>query len=158
MSRSSRLRQQTFVDKSIQGGLITRIFLHWLTFFFVTALAVVAVKALLGDPNLALSERIWSELREFTYLGIVIITLFPAFMLDTVRFSNRFVGPVTRLRRHLRELGEDTESQDIKFRDNDFWQPIAGEFNTVNDLVKKQKLEIETLQAQLNKATTTSSS
>ena len=143
-------RKQNFVDKTVQGGLVRRIFLHWLVFFFVTAIAVLSLKILLGEPSLPLSERLSLELAEFAYLGIVFVAIFPAFMLDTVRFSNRFVGPVARLRRHMRELGQDGETQDVKFRDNDFWQAVAGEFNLVNDMVQNQKKEIANLRSQLN--------
>lgn len=143
-------RKQNFVDKTVQGGLVRRIFLHWLVFFVVTAMAVLSMKTLLGEPSLSLSERFTHEVKEFAYLGVVFIAIFPAFMLDTVRFSNRFVGPIARLRRHLNELGQDGETQDIKFRDNDFWQAIAGEFNDVNEMVQNQKKEIASLRAQLN--------
>lgn len=143
-------RKQNFIDKSVQGGLVRRIFMHWLVFFVVTTLAVLSLKTLLGEPSLSFGERLSKEFGDFIYLGIVFIAIFPAFMLDTVRFSNRFVGPIARLRRHLSELGQNGETQDVKFRDNDFWQAIAGEFNAVNDLVVSQKKEIASLRSQLN--------
>jgi len=143
-------RKQNFVDKTVQGSLIRRIFLHWVVFFFVTAIAVLSLKTLMGEPSLPISERLSLEVAEFAYLGIVFVAIFPAFMLDTVRFSNRFVGPIARLRRHLNELGQNGETQDIKFRDNDFWQAIAGEFNLVNNIVENQKKEIANLRSQLN--------
>ena len=79
-------RKQNFVDKTVQGGLVRRIFLHWLVFFVVTAMAVLSMKTLLGEPSLSLSERLTHEVKEFAYLGVVFIAIFPAFMLDTVRF------------------------------------------------------------------------
>ena len=142
-------RKQNFVDKGVQGGLIRRIFVHWVVFFFVTTLAVLSLKTLLGEPSLSFSDRLSAELGEFVYLGIVFLAIFPAFMLDTIRFSNRFVGPITRLRRHIRELSQG-ETENIKFRDNDFWLTLADEFNELNDLVKSQKKEIEDLKQALN--------
>lgn len=142
-------RKQNLVDKSVQGGLIRRIFVHWVVFFFVTALAVLSINTLLGDPSLSFSSRIGKEISELAYLGIIFISIFPAFMLDTIRFSNRFVGPIVRLRRHLVELGTNGNTDDVKFRDNDFWQAVAGEFNAVNDLVRQQQAEIESLKQQL---------
>ena len=142
-------RKQNFVDKSVQGGLIRRIFVHWVCFFIVTAIAVLSVNTLLGDPAISFSDRLGNELSEFTFLGIVFIAIFPVFMVDTIRFSNRFVGPIVRLRRHLVELGTEGETKDVQFRDNDFWQTVAAEFNVVNDLIKEQKTEIESLKQQL---------
>ena len=141
-------RKQNFVDKGVQGGLIRRIFFHWLVFFFVTTLAVLSLKTLLGEPSLSFSNRLSNEIGEMVYLGIIFIAIFPAFMLDTIRFSNRFVGPITRLRRHIRELS-DGQTEDVQFRDGDFWQCLAGEFNAVNDLVKNQQQQIEQLKQQL---------
>ena len=65
------------------------------------------------------------------------LCLFPAFALDTVRFSNRFVGPITRVRRCLRELGTTGETERITFRDDDFWAEMAEEFNAVTDRLKR---------------------
>lgn len=150
-------RKQNFVDKGVQGGLIRRIFFHWLTFFFVTTIAVLSMKTLLGEPSLSFADRLSSELGEFVYLGIVFLAIFPAFMLDTIRFSNRFVGPITRLRRHIRELSEG-ETENVKFRDNDFWQTLAGEFNTLNAKFQSQKQEIERLKQELAQASVNSPS
>ena len=142
-------RKQNFVDSSVQGGLVRRVFFHWLLFFFVTAMAVLILKTLLGDPSLPFVERFQAEVREFTLLGIIFVAIFPAFMLDTIRFSNRFVGPVHRLRRHLVELGSTGETSEIQFRDNDFWQGIADEFNVVQERMMAQQAEINSLKAQL---------
>ena len=145
-------RKQNFVDSGVQGGLVRRIFVHWIVFFVVTTLAVLAMKTLLGEPSLSFATRLKAEFGELIYLGLIFVAVFPAFMLDTVRFSNRFVGPITRLRRHLRELGENGETQNIKFRDNDFWLAIASEFNEVNALVEQQKKEIELLKQQVGQS------
>ena len=144
---STPKRKQNFVDSSVQGGLVRRIFFHWVMFFFVTGLAVLALKTLLGDPSHSFSERLQAEMGEFAIIGIIFLAVFPAFMLDTIRFSNRFVGPVGRLKKHLVQLGENGTSDEIKFRDNDFWQEIAEDFNKVNALVKTQAAEIEQLKS-----------
>ncbi|MEM9410183.1 MAG: hypothetical protein AAGA30_03665 [Planctomycetota bacterium] len=145
-------RKQNFIDQNVQGGLIRRIFFHWVMFFGVTAFAVLSLKTLLGEPSLSFSQRFTNELSEFTYLGVVFAAIFPAFMLDTIRFSNRFVGPITRLRQRLNELADNGETNDVEFRENDFWQEIAAEFNAVNELIRSQKKTIENLQIELDQA------
>ena len=57
--------------------------------------------------------------------------LMPMVILDIVRVSNRFVGPLVRLRRSLRELARGEKVEPIRFREGDFWQEIAEEFNAV---------------------------
>lgn len=115
------------------------------------------MKTLLGEPSLSFSDRLSKEMGEFVYLGIIFLAIFPAFMLDTIRFSNRFVGPITRLRRHIRELTAG-ETDRVKFRDNDFWRTLADEFNVLNDKFKNQKQEIEQLKQQLAEASVESQS
>ena len=148
MSREKQ-RRKTYVDKSVQGALLRRIFFHWLAFFFVAGLSIVMLQTLLGDPSKSISERLQFEMGEFALIGIIMLALLPAFMLDTIRFSNRFVGPIIRLRRHIRELGEQGDTTHCSFRDNDFWSEMAVEYNKVIDVVKKQKAEIESLRKEM---------
>lgn len=124
-------RKQNLVDGKVQGGLVTRIMCHWLCFFGITAFLFVVLQAMLGDPAVSMSERLTAAMREYALLALVILAVLPAFALDTIRFSNRFVGPVFRLRRALRELGEHGATDTVQFRDNDFWQEIAGDLNKV---------------------------
>jgi hypothetical protein len=146
MSRSQR--KQNFVDSHVQGALLRRILFHWVIFFLVNAMAIIMLQTLLGDPAKTIGDRIRLEIGEFTLMAIVMFSLFPAFMLDTIRFSNRFVGPIGRLRRSLRELAQGS-AEHCTFRNSDFWSGMANEFNTVADMVKSQKDEIESLKAKL---------
>jgi len=148
----NRKRKQKYVDTHVQGALLRRILFHWLSFFFVTALTVILMKALIGDMNVTFMENIMKSIGEFSLIGVILLCLFPVFMLDTVRFSNRFVGPIGRLRRHLQELGSEGTTQKCSFRDNDFWAGMAQEFNAVAERVEKQDAEIARLKEQLASA------
>lgn len=148
-------RKQNFVDTSVQGALLRRIFLHWCTFFFVTLISIVLMQTLLGDPAKTIIDRLRFELGEFMFIGMIMLALFPAFMLDTIRFSNRFVGPIVRLRRHIRDLGSQKNTEHCVFRDNDFWTDVAGEYNSVADVVRQQQEEIEYLKQRLQGETST---
>jgi nitrogen fixation/metabolism regulation signal transduction histidine kinase len=152
MSRSHR--KQHYIDSHVQGALLRRIFCHWLVFFGVIALAVILLQTLVGDPSQTLSQRLTHEMGEFSFLAVVMVALLPAFMLDTIRFSNRFVGPIGRVRRHLRQLKEGNTER-CKFRGDDFWSALAEEFNSVAELVEAQKAEIEQLKEQASIESTT---
>ena len=154
----NRKRKQKYVDTNVQGALLRRIVLHWLSFFFVTGLTVVLMRSLIGDMNLTFMDNVKNSLGEFSLIAVVLICLFPVFMLDTVRFSNRFVGPIGRLRRHLSELGSEKTTKRCSFRDNDFWSGMADEFNKVVDLVETQDAEIVRLKEQLASSGVTSRS
>ncbi|MCH2183117.1 MAG: hypothetical protein MK108_14040 [Mariniblastus sp.] len=142
-------RKNNYVDASVQGSLLRRIVYHWVIFFGVAGLSAILVQALLGDPRLDLSTRIQSAAEEYAFFVLVVFAIFPAFLLDTIRFSNRFVGPIVRLRRQLHELGTEGDTPSMNLRDDDFWSEICSEFNTVRDVVREQQVEIEQLRTRL---------
>ena len=145
----NRKRKQKYVDSHVQGALLRRILMHWVVFFCVATMTLALMMALVGEPSVGMLERITSQSGQFVLLGMVMFALLPVFMLDTTRFSNRFVGPIGRLRRHLRELGSDHNTGECSFRDNDFWSGMAEEFNVVAALVSDQQQEINRLKNQL---------
>ena len=142
-------RKNNYIDASVQGSLLRRIVYHWVIFFGVAGLSAILVQALLGDPRVNLSTRIQSAAEEYAFFVVVVFAIFPAFLLDTIRFSNRFVGPIVRLRRQLHELGTEGDSHSMNLRDDDFWSEICSEFNTVRDVVREQQLEIDQLRTKL---------
>ena len=152
-SHMKHARKQNYVDSQVQGALLKRIVLHWFLYFVVAGLAIVLLQAMLsgpqGDP---LVSRIMQEASEFTLVGLILICIFPAFLLDTVRFSNRFVGPVGRLRRYLRHLGQDGNTERLNFRGGDFWSEMAEEYNVVAKIVEDQQTEIARLKNQLRES------
>ncbi len=143
-------RARKYVDRNVQGGLLTRMAIHWGVFFFSSAFAYIVVQAIVSPNGTSFLQRVQNSITEFSLLGLLMLTLMPAFLLDVVRFSNRFAGPVVRLRRFLRELGENGEVPPLKFRDDDFWMEIANEFNVCRERIYRQRMEIERLQALLN--------
>jgi len=81
-------------------------------------------------------------------VAIVMFAFFPVFVLDTIRFSNRFVGPVTRLRRNLRDL-KSGQVETLKFRGHDFWNEMANEYNELAEFIQQQHNQIAILKSQL---------
>jgi signal transduction histidine kinase len=69
--------------------------------------------------------------------------LLPLVIFDIIRFSNRFVGPILRLRRSMRQLARGEHVEPIKFRGTDFWQDFADEFNAVLARVQDRTAEVD---------------
>ncbi len=142
-------RARQYVDRNVQGGLISRVAIHWGMFFFTTAFAYIVVQAIASPNGQTFLQRLQNSLTEFSLLGLLMLTMLPAFMLDVVRFSNRFAGPMVRLRRFLNQLGEQGESPALKFRDDDFWVEVAKDFNLCRERIMRQKMELERLRQEL---------
>ncbi len=140
-------RKRNLVDQNVQGGLVRRMLFHWLVFLAATALTFVVLRAMLGDPRLSIGERLESHVGDFVLLAALLVSLLPAFMLDMIRFSNRFVGPLVRMRSHVRNMADGSEGERICFRKQDFWRDFADDFNALVELVNRQRARIVELEA-----------
>ena len=55
--------------------------------------------------------------------------MLPIFVWDTVKLTNRVVGPICRLKSTIRRIASDGEPRTVSFRDRDFWKELADDFN-----------------------------
>lgn len=142
---SSQSRKQHWIDAQVQGTLVRRVLIHWCIFFVGTLVSWYVLQLLLGDPSTPIVDRMTASGSNILLLLVIMLSIFPAFALDTVRFSNRFVGPIARLRGAMRKLSNGSLSSKLAFRDNDFWSEVAEEFNALSERVQNQEREIEDL-------------
>jgi methyl-accepting chemotaxis protein len=125
-----RRRRKMFVDSSVQGALVARVTMYWVHFLVAVAFLTTCWVVYTGNARNSgeLAARVWQ------YCGpplIASLLLLPLVILDCIRITNRFVGPLIRLRRGMRELAEGQEPQPILFRKHDYWQDLATDFNNV---------------------------
>ena len=128
MSRSQR--RKVFIDARVQGALARRIILHWVTFLVVASLAAFLLQVL-SNPFRPMAEHardLWQTQGPFL---VVMLFLLPAFVVDTIKISHRFAGPIFSLRRTIREIADGKEPRKLKFRSDDFWQDLSDDFNAM---------------------------
>jgi hypothetical protein len=77
------------------------------------------------------------------------LLLLPLFLRDTLKLSNRFAGPMYRLRMALKSMVSEGTLKPIKFRDGDFWQEAAEDFNVVASKFDELQAENSALRAEL---------
>lgn len=128
MDKPKIKRKRLFIDPQVQGALVRHIVVYWLT--CLTALFVVlwwwSIFMLPDRPILSHMDQVWPV------FGPVLVTSFlivPLIILDTIRLSNRFAGPMLRMRRTMHLLSEDRKVYPVHFRENDFWGDFADDFN-----------------------------
>ena len=116
--------------KKIQFGLAKRIMLHW-AILFLTSFALLTVWQLLvsGEPFNLFSDHMKSMWVKVIPIFVVFLTLLPVFIYDTIKFSNKFTGPVYRLQKTIQSLAEGDVASQVKFRKKDFWHDLADDFN-----------------------------
>ena len=124
-------RKRNFVDFEVQTSLLRRMALQWVSFLFVNALALYVWTYLLSGAE----EPVGGHMTQFVqlYLPVLIIShaLLPVFLLDAAKLSNRFVGPILRVRRALAEAATGNKVKPLHFRENDFWRSLADDLNSV---------------------------
>jgi hypothetical protein len=134
-------RKKHFIDSHVQGALARRIIFHWLVFMLVTSI-VAFVLQVLADPFRGLSSHFadlwWAQGPFF----LVMLFLLPVFVMDAIKLSHRFAGPIFNLRRAIRKVAEGETPRKLKFRQGDFWHDLADDYNTM--LSKLGALEEET--------------
>ena len=128
--RAMNLRHYVFVDPKVQGALVSRVALYWLLCLVTVGLMLLCWR-IATEPI----ELFYTHFRQlWLFYGpaaIASFLLLPLVMLDVIRLSNRFTGPVVRLRRAMRALARGEHVQPIEFREGDFWQEFAAEFNAL---------------------------
>ncbi|MFW5693226.1 MAG: hypothetical protein ACOCWL_03330 [Thermoguttaceae bacterium] len=121
-------RKQLFVDPKVQGALVFRAVLYWTVCLVTMFLMLLCWRIVTGParPIPAHFDDMW-----FFYgpAAVASFVLLPLVIVDVVRISNRFAGPLLRLRRSMRALARGEHVEPIEFRDGDFWQDFAEEFN-----------------------------
>jgi hypothetical protein len=128
MSRPQR--RKVYIDSGVQGALARRIILHWVVFLGVASL-VAFVLQVLSNPFRPLVDHLrdmWWNQGPFL---VVMLFLLPVFVVDTVKISHRFAGPIFSLRRAIREITQGKPVRKLKFRDNDFWHELSEDFNAM---------------------------
>jgi hypothetical protein len=121
-------RKKTFVDPKVQGALVRRLVFHWCSFVVVAALVAFCLQVL-SNPFTSIREHaqnVWWTHGPFL---LVMVFMLPVFIVDTIKLSHRFAGPIYRLRQTVRALADGAPFQPMKFRDVDFWQGLAEDFN-----------------------------
>ncbi len=130
----SKRRSRKLIDYEVQSSLVVRLCIHWTLFIVATAIAMFFWVRLFEAPVDTLAESTNKFLSTFIPLLIVALALLPVFILDAVKLSNRFTGPIFRLRRTLANLAAGNPVRPLEFRSNDFWRSLANDFNRVVSL------------------------
>jgi hypothetical protein len=124
------LRKHLFVDPKVQGALVLRVILYWFVCLITITLMLLCWRILTGPARMFYThfDDLW-----FFYgpAAVASVLLMPLVIVDVVRLSNRFTGPMLRVRRSMRALARGEQVEPIRFRNGDFWQEFADEFNAL---------------------------
>jgi len=137
MSDKKAMRKRLFIDPKVQGALVARVAFYWVVCLITITLMLLCWRVVTGPARLFYTH--FNDM--WFYYGPALIASFlllPLVIVDIIRLSNRFAGPLMRLRRSMRDLARGEYVEPIEFRDADFWHDFADEFNAVAARLQEQ--------------------
>ncbi len=138
MNARNSKRRQLFVDSKVQGALAARAVLYWGATMATMALLLLCFRIITGPARLFYEhfDDMWFHYGPALAGSVIIL---PLLVIDVVRLSNRFAGPLVRLRRGMRAVARGDAVEPLHFRERVFWHEFAEEFNAVAP--RRQRLE-----------------
>jgi hypothetical protein len=137
MAIKSLPRKQLFVDYKVQGALTLRVVVYWGACLLTMTLMLVCWRILTGSARMFYLQfdDMWFHYKPALVASFLLL---PLVVVDVLRLSNHFAGPMVRLRRAMRALAEGKQVEPIHFRENDFWREFADDFNALAARVQAQ--------------------
>jgi len=123
-------RRQMMVDQGVQGTLVWRAVSYWLLCLMTVALMVFCWTVYTSPPQPALM-LLQSIVHHYAPALVASVLLLPLVVVDMLRVSNRFAGPIYHLRGAMKRLAAGEEVRSIQFRNNDYWSEVAEDFNAI---------------------------
>lgn len=144
-------RKRYWIDARVQGAFVFRIFCYWLGCAVFATFALILWRFFFGP-----ARPFWTHFDDLWFhysTGYIFwVVLLPVFIFDFLQMSNRFAGPVFRLRNAMRNLVANETREHLKFRKGDFWGEVADEYNAVVDHVARVEGELAACRAELEEA------
>ena len=136
MSTSGFTRKRLLVDRLVQGALLGRVVLYWFSCLVMIGLMLVCWNLMTGParPFYRQLDEVWFQNGPALVASLFLL---PMILMDVLRFSNRFAGPMVRVRRALDALAQGEPIEPLRFRDADFWHDVAEQINKVAERVKQ---------------------
>jgi len=135
---SERRKRRYLIDRAVQTTLLVRTASYWL-FSMLTVGMMLVVWEVFAGPRERSTDVLTATIVRYGPALLVSLLLLPLVMFDVLRMSHRFVGPVMRLRQGLRELATGRRPATMKFREDDFWREMAGEFNAAAEQIEETR-------------------
>ena len=142
-------RKRLLVDPKVQGALVVRVVAYWCFYALVVSQVLLCWK-IVESPNTSFFQYfdfagLW---RESAAVAIAALIVLPVLLVDVLRVSNRFAGPIFRMRRSLRSLAAGEYAMPVQLRKGDFCEEVADEINALAAYVENLKARLGAIEPQ----------
>jgi hypothetical protein len=114
----------------VQLGLLRRLGLY-AVYCLITATLLVFFWRLLTEGEGRPYQQLLAAVADVTPLLLALLAILPFVAYDLLKLTNRFAGPVYRVRVTLERLARGETIRPVKFRDGDFWCDLAPQLNVL---------------------------
>lgn len=129
-------RRIFLIDAQVQGALVMRVVSYWFYCLFTISMLLIWWDLYSGPPRRFFT--VISDVGErFGPVAVASLLIIPMVVMDMLRTSNRFAGPAKRLHAAICDLADGKIVRPMVFRDDDFWQKMAVDFNRLNARVER---------------------
>lgn len=135
MNSTTSRRKKRYVNAYVQGRILGRIAGYWILYhivlwhgLFVYRYAQVRMSAADGETSGGVQSVYWQFCIDYSPLLVCSLLIMPLFMLDFLRLTHRFVGPLVRVRDSLIKLMDNERVATVEFRKGDLLPEIQTTF------------------------------
>jgi hypothetical protein len=136
-------RTKLLVEPQFQYTLAVRVVSYWCFWMLSLALLLFCWRVTTG-PKMPAAVHIRMLMLQCGPACLASFVLVPILVIDTLRLSNRLVGPLVRLRDGMRRLANGERVAPIHFRTGDFMEDLATEFNKLSEFAERRSLGVYT--------------
>jgi hypothetical protein len=123
-------RRRLFVDFKLQGALLVHTLIYWL--YCLLSVSLIALCWIIFVQRPETSSQLFSTLwMNFGPALIGSLVLLPIVLMDCLRLSNRFAGPMVRIQSAMKQLADGETAAPVHLRDHDFWHEFSQNLNRV---------------------------
>jgi|694.fasta_scaffold95310_4 signal transduction histidine kinase len=139
-------RRQFQLDPMVRGEVARQCFYYWVAYLSASLLFLSAWIGCIDQPQTVAS--FWQRLNTLALPALVSSTLLlPLVFFHSIRFGNRFSGPLYRMRKTLTALSRGETVDHVALRKDDYWQEFAGDIERVSRYIEQLQRELEEAQA-----------
>ncbi|MBX9789200.1 MAG: hypothetical protein K2Y37_09825 [Pirellulales bacterium] len=134
-------RSRLLIEPSVQLTLVRHVVIYWICTVVTVELLNLTRQIAIGPER----ESFWAYLfnedltQALIRLAIGSLLVLPLVIWDMLKLSNRFAGPIYRMRRTLRGISESGTVENVRLREGDFWADFAQELNAALSQLDAQR-------------------
>jgi len=125
----TKQRHQKYVDREVQSSLFVRMCAHWSFFMVANVVAITLWTRFMDTPTESWEATLMLTWQRVVPFALVSLALAPVFIWDAIKLSNRFAGPIVRVRHVLAGFADGQDFKAVEFRQGDFWKSLASDLN-----------------------------